>query len=122
MDNFTRSILKYSNDNGLGLVFEEADPNAQQDPNAQNQQPADTQAQPQNQQPEPPANAEEDPFPERFVYLAGLLQKALLDKFPSLMNIESINQDNVAEVIQNMESLMKQAGMLDGINTNEQSL
>ena len=122
MDNFTKSILKYSNDNGLGLVFEEADPNTQQDPNAQGQQPADTQAQPQNQQPEPPAHAEVDPFPERFVYLAGLLQKALLDKFPSLMNIESINQDNVAEVIQNMESLMKQAGMLDGINTNEQSL
>lgn len=124
MDNFTKSVLKYSNDNGLGLVFEEADPNVQQDPNAQGQQPVDNQAQPQNQnqQPEPPANEEEDPFPERFVYLAGLLQKALLDKFPSLMNIESINQDNVAQVIQNMEGLMKQAGMLDGIDTNEQSL
>lgn len=124
MDNFTKSVLKYSNDNGLGLVFEEADPNAQQDPNAQGQQPVDNQTQPQNQnqQPEPPANEEEDPFPERFVYLAGLLQKALLDKFPSLMNIESINQDNVAQVIQNMEGLMKQAGMLDGIDTNEQSL
>ena len=124
MDNFTKSVLKYSNDNGLGLVFEEADPNAQQEPNAQGQQPVDNQAQPQNQnqQPELPANEEEDPFPERFVYLAGLLQKALLDKFPSLMNIESINQDNVAQVIQNMEGLMKQAGMLDGIDTNEQSL
>lgn len=126
MDNFTKSVLKYSNDNGLGLVFEEVDPNAQQDPNAQGQQPADaqtqTQPQNQNQQPEPPANEEENPFPERFVYLAGLLQKALLDKFPSLMNIESINQDNVAQVIQNMEGLMKQAGMLDGIDTNEQSL
>lgn len=122
MDNFTKSVLKYSNDNGLGLVFEEADPNTQQTSNAQDQQPVDDQAQPQNQQPEPPANEEENPFPERFVYLAGLLQKALLDKFPSLMNIESINQDNVAEVIQNMEGLMKQAGMLDGIDTNEQSL
>lgn len=109
MDNFTKSVLKYSNDNGLGLVFEEADPNTQ------GQQPVDDQAQ-------PPANEEENPFPERFVYLAGLLQKALLDKFPSLMNIESINQDNVAEVIQNMEGLMKQAGMLDGIDTNGQSL
>lgn len=116
MDNFTKSILKYSNDNGLGLVFEEADPNTQ------GQQPVNDQTQPQTQQPEPPANEEENPFPERFVYLAGLLQKALLDKFPSLMNIESINQDNVAEVIQNMESLMKQAGMLDGIDTNEQSI
>lgn len=110
MDNFTKSVLKYSNDNGLGLVFEEADPNTQQNPNAQ------------GQQPEPPANEEENPFPERFVYLAGLLQKALLDKFPSLMNIESINQDNVAEVIQNMEGLMKQAGMLDDVDTNEQSI
>ena len=38
------------------------------------------------------------------------------------MNIEKINQDNVGKVIQNMENLMKQAGMLDVINTKNINL
>ena len=38
------------------------------------------------------------------------------------MNIEKINQDNVGSVIQNMENLMKQAGMLDNINTKNINL
>lgn len=115
MDNFTKAILKYSKENNLDFVLEDVE---QQN---SNQQPTPEQNT-QQEQPTQPANTEEDPYPERFVYLAGLLQKALLNKFPSLTNIEPINQDNVASVIQNMENLMKQAGMLDEINTNDQSI
>lgn len=113
MDNFTKAILKYSKENNLDIVLEDVadQQNSEQQPTPE-----------QTTQPSQPANAEEDPYPERFVYLAGLLQKALLNKFPSLTNIEPINQDNVASVIQNMENLMKQAGMLDEINTNDQSI
>ena len=115
MDNFTKAILKYSKENNLDFVLEDVE---QQNPNQQSTSEQNTQ----QEQPTQPANTEEDPYPERFVYLAGLLQKALLNKFPSLTNIEPINQDNVASVIQNMENLMKQAGMLDEINTNDQSI
>lgn len=118
MDNFTKAILKYSKENNLDFVLEDVE---QQNPNQQSTSEQNTQ-QEQQEQPTQPANTEEDPYPERFVYLAGLLQKALLNKFPSLTNIEPINQDNVASVIQNMENLMKQAGMLDEINTNDQSI
>lgn len=99
MSKFLEQLVKESKKYGITLYNEAAD---EQPPAEQSQQ---------------PANAESDPFPERFVYVAGLLQKALLDKFPSLMNIEKITQDNVGQVIQNMENLMKQAGMTDDINT-----
>ena len=118
MSKFIDQILKESKKYGIKLYNEAAeDQQPAEDPNVQGNEPPVDQATPEQAQPEPPANAEEDPFPERFVYVAGLLQKALLDKFPSLMNIEKINQDNVGKVIQNMENLMKQAGMLDDINT-----
>lgn len=103
MSKFLKQLIKESKKYGITLYNEAADeqPSAEQSP----------------EQPQQPANAESDPFPERFVYIAGLLQKALLDKFPSLMNIEKITQDNVGQVIQNMENLMKQAGMTDDIDT-----
>lgn len=119
MDNFTKAILKYSKENNLDIVLEDV---AEQQNSEQQPTPEQNTQSTQQEQPSQPANTEEDPYPERFVYLAGLLQKALLNKFPSLTNIEPINQDNVASVIQNMENLMKQAGMLDEINTNDQSI
>lgn len=105
MSKFLEQLVKESKKYGITLYNEAAD----EQPSAEQPQPTE--------QPQQPANAESDPFPERFVYVAGLLQKALLDKFPSLMNIEKITQDNVGQIIQNMENLMKQAGMTDDIDT-----
>lgn len=125
MSKFIEQIFKESKKYGIRLYSEAAEDQQAEDPNAQTTQPPADQSAPdqaQPEQPEQPANAEEDPFPERFVYVAGLLQKALLDKFPSLMNIEKITNDNVGSVIQNMEGLMKQAGMLDDIDTRKISL
>lgn len=122
MSKFIEQIFKESKKYGINLYNEAAEDQPAEDPNAQAEQPPTDQPAPDQTQPEQPANAEEDPFPERFVYVAGLLQKALLDKFPSLMNIEKITNDNVGKVIQNMEGLMKQAGMLDDIDTRKISL
>lgn len=122
MSKFIDQIFKESKKYGIKLYNEAAEDQPAEDPNAQAEQPPTDQPAPDQTQPEQPANAEEDPFPERFVYVAGLLQKALLDKFPSLMNIEKITNDNVGKVIQNMEGLMKQAGMLDDIDTRKISL
>ena len=122
MSKFLNQILKESKKYGIKLYSEANEEQAAEDPDTQDTAAVSDQATPEQSQPEQPANAEEDPFPERFVYLAGLLQKALLDKFPSLMNIEKINQDNVGSVIQNIENLMKQAGMLDDINTKNINL
>lgn len=108
MSKFLEQLVKESKKYGITLYNEAADEQSS------TEQPQPTE---QPQQPQQPANAEGDPFPERFVYVAGLLQKALLDKFPSLMNIEKITQDNVGQIIQNMENLMKQAGMTDDIDT-----
>lgn len=115
MDKFTQYVIDHSKKLGLNVVLEA-------DEQQNTAQPVDDTAGEQQSQPQPPANNEDNPFPERFVYVAGLLQKALLDKFPSLMNIEAINQGNVGQAIQNMESLMKQAGMLDNIDTTHVNL
>ena len=122
MSKFIEQILKESKKYGIKLYNEAMEGESVKDLDTQNTTTSTDQSAPNQAQPEQPANAEEDPFPERFVYIAGLLQKALLDKFPSLMNIEKINQDNVGSVIQNMENLMKQAGMLDNINTKNINL
>lgn len=122
MSKFIEQILKESKKYGIKLYNEAMEDESVKDLDTQNTTTSTDQSAPNQAQPEQPANAEEDPFPERFVYIAGLLQKALLDKFPSLMNIEKINQDNVGSVIQNMENLMKQAGMLDSINTKNINL
>ena len=122
MSKFIEQILKESKKYGIKLYNEAMEDESVKDLDTQNTTTSTDQSAPNQAQPEQPANAEEDPFPERFVYIAGLLQKALLDKFPSLMNIEKINQDNVGSVIQNMENLMKQAGKLDNINTKNINL
>lgn len=122
MSKFIEQILKESKKYGIKLYNEAIEDESVKGLDTQNTTTSTDQSAPNQAQPEQPANAEEDPFPERFVYIAGLLQKALLDKFPSLMNIEKINQDNVGSVIQNMENLMKQAGMLDNINTKNINL
>ena len=119
MSKFIDQILKESKKYGIKLYSEATEDQTQPEDDPNTVTTPEDQAQPEQTQPKQPANAEEDPFPERFVYVAGLLQKALLDKFPSLMNIEKINQENVGAVIQNMENLMKQAGMLDDINTKD---
>ena len=83
MSKFIDQILKESKKYGVKLYSEAAEEQQPaEDLNTQSNEPPVDQATPEQTQPEQPANAEEDPFPERFVYVAGLLQKALLDKFP----------------------------------------